>query len=158
MARLSVRSCPTAARSHSARMLLISLIGRLTIIVSHPSIYASQYTNLRVVSGFFFRLKASSGALSEVDRLYDLQTVLGTGSFGTVMKALNKAEGAWYAVKIIPASKLRKAITHGTLGSMSPENIPKSLKREIDIMQRLKHRHICQFKEVFYDTKEISTA
>ncbi len=91
-----------------------------------------------------------------MDKVYDLQHVLGRGSFGTVMKALHRDEGKWYAVKIIPTSKLRKAMTDPELDVVTPDTIPSPLKREIDIMQRLQHRNICQFKEVFYETSGIS--
>ncbi|TFK85051.1 Pkinase-domain-containing protein [Polyporus arcularius HHB13444] len=105
---------------------------------------------------FIFRHKACKTPAKGVDKVYDLQHVLGRGSFGTVMKALHRDEGKWYAVKIIPTSKLRKAMTDPELDVVTPDTIPSPLKREIDIMQRLQHRNICQFKEVFYETSGIS--
>ncbi|KAI0701131.1 kinase-like domain-containing protein [Cerioporus squamosus] len=105
---------------------------------------------------FIFRHKACKAPAEGLDKIYDLQHVLGRGSFGTVMKALHRDEGNWYAVKIIPATKLRKAMTDASVDVVTPDTIPSPLKREIDIMQRLKHRNICQFKEVFYETQGIS--
>ena len=107
-------------------------------------------------TGFIFRHKACRTPAGGLDKLYDLQHVLGRGSFGTVMKALHREEGNWYAVKIIPASKLRKAMTDTSMNAVTPDTIPSPLKREIDIMQRLQHKNICLFKEVFYENQGIS--
>ncbi|KAI0737333.1 kinase-like domain-containing protein, partial [Daedaleopsis nitida] len=105
---------------------------------------------------FIFRHKASRAPKTGIDSVYDLVHVLGRGSFGTVMKALHRQEGKWYAVKQIPTSKLRKTMTVASMREISPENTPTALKREIEIMQRLEHPNICQFKEVLYDAKNIS--
>ncbi|RPD52895.1 Pkinase-domain-containing protein [Lentinus tigrinus ALCF2SS1-7] len=105
---------------------------------------------------FIFRHRACKAPAGGLDKLYDLQHMLGRGSFGTVMKALHREEGNWYAVKIMPANKLRKAVSDPSADAVTPDTIPNILKREIDIMQRLEHKNICQFKEVFYESQGIS--
>lgn len=76
---------------------------------------------------------------------YDLTHELGKGSFATVMKAIERRTGEWFAVKIItdkhnrPGDQNRVAFT-----------------REIEIMKKLKHPNICELKEVFYQANGIS--
>ena len=107
-------------------------------------------------TGFIFRHRACRTMGEGLDRFYDLLSVLGTGFSGTVMKALQREEGNWYAVKIIPASKLRKAITESSVNAVTTHTIPSALKQIFDTIQRLQHQNICEFKEFFYETQEIS--
>lgn len=44
--------------------------------------------------------------IAELQRFYDLGEVLGKGSFGTVIKASQKASGANWAIKIINKSQV----------------------------------------------------
>ncbi|OSD06682.1 Pkinase-domain-containing protein [Trametes coccinea BRFM310] len=87
---------------------------------------------------------------------YDLHHELGKGSFATVMKALNKAEGTWYAVKMIHSNKLRKGLSHATLNGVQTSDKSNNFAREINILERLKHPNICQLKEVFFEPYSIN--
>ena len=84
-------------------------------------------------------------------KYYDLQHELGKGAFATVMKALHKEEGKWYAVKMIQNSKLRKGVN-----GEEKRNRSTKIAREINILERVRHRNICQMKEVFYEEYNIS--
>jgi len=55
-----------------------------------------------------------------------------------VRKAVSRATGEWYAVKMIQDSKRGKGVRNTALA------------REITIMERLKHPNICELKEVFF--------
>ena len=82
-----------------------------------------------------------------MDESYDIQHVLGRGSFATVVKALHRTEGQWYAVKIVQKSRLRKGIIDD--GQETREQ--RAVLREIDIMKRLHHEYICRYKDVFIE-------
>ncbi|KAH9485365.1 Serine/threonine-protein kinase cds1 [Psilocybe cubensis] len=80
---------------------------------------------------------------------YDLGIELGKGSFATVRKAIHRATGQWYAVKMISASK---AVRNNTQSSRNS-----NLAREISIMEKLEHPNICKLVEVFFqDDKSIN--
>ncbi|PFH44973.1 hypothetical protein AMATHDRAFT_164241 [Amanita thiersii Skay4041] len=85
---------------------------------------------------FIYRHTASGLPTSGLHAFYDIGTELGKGSFATVRKAVCRATGEWYAVKMIQDSKKIgvKTIT---------------FSREIAIMQKLKHPNICNLKEAF---------
>ena len=67
------------------------------------------------------------------------------------MKAVNRATGVWYAVKMIK-DKRPAAEQQGGIRSAA-------VVREISIMEKLKHPHICELKEVFTEegSSDIST-
>ncbi|CDO76220.1 hypothetical protein BN946_scf184894.g9 [Trametes cinnabarina] len=87
---------------------------------------------------------------------YDLHHELGKGSFATVMKALNKADGKWYAVKMIQGNKLRKGLSHASANGAQTNDKSNNFAREINILERLKHPNICQLKEVFFEADSIN--
>jgi serine/threonine/tyrosine protein kinase RAD53 len=76
---------------------------------------------------------------------YDITNELGKGSFATVMKAVERSTGEWYAIKIITEKPNRPI-----------ERDRSQFYREIDIMKKLKHSNICELKEVFYQDNGIS--
>ena len=79
---------------------------------------------------------------------YDLSTELGKGSFATVRKAMSRATGKWYAVKMIQGS--RNVRNHGHTRNST-------FAREIGVMEKLKHPNICELVEVFFqDNNDIS--
>ncbi|KAM5541354.1 hypothetical protein V8D89_004908 [Ganoderma adspersum] len=100
---------------------------------------------------FIFRKRRPGAAADSLDESYDIQHVLGSGSFATVVKALHRTEGQWYAVKIVQQNKLRQ----GILGERR-EFQQKALVREIDIMKRLHHPYICRYKDVFIEEDNVS--
>ena len=74
---------------------------------------------------------------------YELTEELGKGSFATVMKAMSKATGQWYACKMIHVKQL-KASASNRLSDPA-----QALMKEVQILERLHHKNICQLKEVF---------
>ena len=82
---------------------------------------------------------------------YDLSTELGKGSFATVRKAMSRATGKWYAVKMIQESKnVRNNGDHAHTRNST-------FAREIGVMEKLKHPNICELVEVFFqDNNDIS--
>jgi serine/threonine/tyrosine protein kinase RAD53 len=85
---------------------------------------------------------------------YDISTELGKGSFATVMKAVSRATGQWYAVKMIHKERIARTVENANQNNASRSA---QLSREINILEKLKHPNICQLKEVFYQDGDIST-
>ncbi|KAI0646002.1 Pkinase-domain-containing protein [Trametes meyenii] len=105
---------------------------------------------------FVYRHMASGPPSRGLHRHYDLMHELGKGSFATVMKALHKEEGKWYAVKMIQANKLRKGLSHASLNGEQNDDKSNNFAREINILERLQHPNICQLKEVFFESYSIN--
>ncbi|EJF58075.1 kinase-like protein [Dichomitus squalens LYAD-421 SS1] len=101
---------------------------------------------------FIFRKTRPGAPADTLDESYDIQHVLGRGSFATVVKALHRTEGQWYAVKIVQKSRLRKGIIDD--GQETREQ--RAVLREIDIMKRLHHEYICRYKDVFIEENSMS--
>lgn len=111
--------------------------------------------------GFVYRHLAAGPPVQGLYANYDLLGELGKGSFATVMKALSRESGKFYAVKIIQQNKLRAAATHapGDLANAandSRNNASQAFAREIAILEKLTHENICQLKEVFFEESTIS--
>lgn len=105
--------------------------------------------------GFVYRHTAAGPPTTGLYAHYDLSTELGKGSFATVMKAISRATGKWYAVKMIHDKSVRSpGEQHSGPGSRRT-----AFAREISIMENLKHPNICELKEVFYqeDNNDISS-
>lgn len=90
---------------------------------------------------------------------YDVTEELGKGSFATVMKAMSKETGHFYAVKMIQVNHVRTAPSVSEIdgsGARSKPDPAVALHKEVKILEQLKHPHICQLKEVFYEEHYIS--
>jgi serine/threonine/tyrosine protein kinase RAD53 len=90
--------------------------------------------------GFIYRHTAGGHPSEGLFAHYDLSTELGKGSFASVRKAVHRATGKWFAVKMIYPSK--------SVGQQQSRN--QTLIREISIMEKLDHRNICRLVEVFF--------
>ncbi|KAL1941949.1 hypothetical protein VTO73DRAFT_6479 [Trametes versicolor] len=107
---------------------------------------------------FIYLHMVPSPPVHGVHEFYDFDRELGKGTFATVHKALNKAEGRWYAVKVIHTHKLNlppgwsKELQHGP----PVDRAVKKLMAEILILERLNHRNICQLREVFAEPHRLS--
>ncbi|KAI0369625.1 kinase-like protein [Pilatotrama ljubarskyi] len=101
---------------------------------------------------YIYRHEAYRRPTHGLYRFYDLQDELGSGAFATVVKALHREDGNWYAVKMIDPKKLRadwiQAIAEG-----APLD---DITREISILQRLEHRNVCRLKEFFVEGNSLS--
>ncbi|KAI0665871.1 kinase-like domain-containing protein [Trametes maxima] len=104
---------------------------------------------------FVYRHKGYGEPITGLHKHYDLLHELGKGSYASVMKALHREDGLWYAVKIIQENKLpaewRAAMAHG---HPTTEESRRFL-REITILKRLDHKNICKLKEVFVESFSI---
>ncbi|KAJ2918044.1 hypothetical protein MD484_g2375, partial [Candolleomyces efflorescens] len=94
---------------------------------------------------FIYRHLAGGPPTTGLYAFYDIGTELGKGSFATVMKAVNRETGVWYAVKMI------KDKTAGRGGEQQGQIRNTAIAREIAIMEKLKHPNICELKEVFLE-------
>lgn len=103
--------------------------------LSHPSGGSNPFR-----TGFIYRHTAGGQTTEGLFAQYDLGIELGKGSFATVRKAVHKATGKWYAMKMIYPSK--------SVGQQESRN--QNLIREISIMEKLDHHNICKLVEVFF--------
>ncbi|RDB16782.1 putative serine/threonine-protein kinase fhkC [Hypsizygus marmoreus] len=103
---------------------------------------------------FIYRHAAGRRPTTGLYAHYDVSEVLGKGSFATVMKAVSRATGQWYAVKMIQDHKTVRSPGDQQQGYHSRNQ---TFAREISIMEKLRHRNICELKEVFFqeDTNDI---
>eukprot|EP01039_Chlorochromonas_danica_P009194 gene9194-10154_t len=86
-------------------------------------------------------LTVMSNARDDFNSRYELIREVGKGGFSTVFLCRHRATGLNYAVKIIDLRPLR----------LRERFNPIRLKREVDIMRRLRHPNIIQFVEVYED-------
>ncbi|OJT11420.1 hypothetical protein TRAPUB_12064 [Trametes pubescens] len=106
---------------------------------------------------FIYRHTPFNTPAEGVHKDYDMLHELGKGAFATVMKALNRAEGQWYAVKIVHVRKLklREGWEKALEGGLPTDPDARTMLREIKILEKLKHRNVCQLKEVFLESHSI---
>lgn len=96
---------------------------------------------------FIYRHMARGPPTSGFYASYDITQELGKGSFAVVMKAVCRATGKLYAVKMIQESR---HVRHP--GENQNQNSRRCLfEREISILENLDHPNICKLKEVFYE-------
>ena len=91
------------------------------------------------------------GLKGGIDDLYDVHYAIGEGAYATVVKALQRREIRWYAVKRFRAEKLRQMKDRG-----EDAHTMNHLQKEIQVLQRLEHPNICKLKEAFYEGDSIS--
>jgi hypothetical protein len=90
--------------------------------------------------------------LTGIHAHYDMAHELGRGTFATVMKAMARDTGEWWAVKIIHAQKLRGNNNNehgGEQNNQSNSNQLANLAREVGILETLNHPNICRLRETF---------
>ncbi|KAH7888959.1 kinase-like domain-containing protein [Phlebopus sp. FC_14] len=105
---------------------------------------------------FIYRHRAGGPPKKGVHAFYDISHELGKGSFATVMKAISRATGQWFAIKMIQESKIRRQPDNKTKdGEKDEKEKETSLVREISILEGLDHPNICKLKEVFRDGDNI---
>lgn len=131
----------------------------ITVSLRFPSSGFSAFP-LTSYPGFVFRLLAAGPPAAGLYAHYHLSEELGRGSFATVMKAMNRENGQWYAVKMIQASKLKAAAarreSRDNDGLRGDQQTLQGYEREINILEKLRHPNICQLREVFYEEHTIS--
>ncbi|KAG2154460.1 kinase-like domain-containing protein [Suillus bovinus] len=96
---------------------------------------------------FIYRHTAAGSPRGGLHAQYDISHEIGKGSFATVMKAVSRATGQWYAIKVIQDHKVKRATANSNETAFA---------REISILERLHHRNICQMKEAFFEDNSIN--
>ncbi len=107
--------------------------------------------------GFIFRHLAGGGPNTGLYAHYELTEELGKGSFATVMKAMSKSTGQWYACKMIHVKQVRASVRVDGNGAKERIDPYAAVHKEVQILGQLRHPNICQLKEVFSDETYIST-
>ena len=109
-------------------------------------------------SGFMFRKRVTKESpVDSIRRFYDVECVLGSGAFGTVMKALHIEEHKWYAIKSFPGARAQELLGSGSRRPSRQRQTEimqsawKHLEREMEVLKKLRHRNICQLKETFME-------
>ncbi len=82
--------------------------------------------------------------------IYEIQNSLGTGGFGEVKKARHHQENKVYAIKFIREDQMKTRVVDEP-PTASQEHRRKYLTDEIEIMKRLHHPNIVDFKEALED-------
>lgn len=114
-------------------------------------------SNAHSTIGYIYRHLAAGPPQEGLYAHYELVEQLGKGSFATVMKALHKETGRWYAVKMIQRRSLRRS-TNNAQGLFQSITTDSALTREAKIMEKLVHPNICQLKEIYWDETYISAS
>ncbi|KAG1739300.1 kinase-like domain-containing protein [Suillus lakei] len=96
---------------------------------------------------FIYRHTAAGPPQGGLHAQYDISHEIGKGSFATVMKAVSRATGQWYAIKVIQDHKVKRATANSNETAFA---------REISILERLHHPNICQMKEAFFEDNSIN--
>jgi len=71
---------------------------------------------------------------------------IGSGSFGTVCRAIRKSDNQEVAIKIVNKNKLN---------SKPGSNLMKYLEREVNILKSIKHKNIIQLHDVYEDSTNV---
>ena len=71
-------------------------------------------------------------------QFYDIDADIGSGSFATVKRAIHRASGTWYAVKIIQRKHRQ-------------DSQNEAFARETTVMEQLKHPNIVMMKDTFFE-------
>lgn len=71
------------------------------------------------------------------------------------MKAISRATGQWYAIKMIQESRIRRVGAQEHSRNTDKEQKDSAFIREISILETLDHVNICQLKEVFREGDNI---
>jgi len=77
---------------------------------------------------------------------YVMSSNIGSGSFGTVCKAIRKNDNHEVAIKIVSKEKLN---------SKPGSNLMKYLEREVNILKSIKHKNIMQLYDVYEDSTNV---
>ncbi|KAM5541349.1 hypothetical protein V8D89_004903, partial [Ganoderma adspersum] len=117
-----------------------------------------ECTNPKQDYRFMFRHRATKESPADsIRRFYDVECVLGSGAFGTVLKALHIEEHKWYAIKSFPGARAQEPLGGGSRRPSRERRTEimqsawKHLEREVEVLKKLRHRNICQLKETFME-------
>ncbi|PIL30315.1 transporter [Ganoderma sinense ZZ0214-1] len=89
------------------------------------------------------------GMYTGVDGRYDLLSILGQGSFGTVAQAVDRLSWRRFAVKMIRTGVV--CVEPNGQRSTYGERV----QREVEILRRLLHPHVCKLVHSFFEEKRL---
>ena len=73
---------------------------------------------------------------------FDVKGVLGRGGFGSVIKARNKIDGSFYAMKVVQLPR-------------ASQNAIQSMREEVKLLSQLKHNNIVRYNSVWIEAQTI---
>ncbi|XP_069460676.1 death-associated protein kinase 2-like isoform X2 [Ambystoma mexicanum] len=106
-------------------------------MIGDDNVFSPDSTLGRVMSTF---------KLENVEDLYELMEVLGSGHFGVVKKCREKSSGTLYAAKFIKTRKCK-----GSRRGLDREQV----EREVFILQQLEHPNIMRLYDLFASKAEV---
>ncbi|XP_031243667.1 serine/threonine-protein kinase 33 isoform X2 [Mastomys coucha] len=93
-----------------------------------------QRSRSNVTEGKIPHIRMDNGA--DIEEFYTFGRILGQGSFGMVIEAIDKETGAKWAIKKVNKDKAGSSAV-------------KLLEREVNILKTVKHQHIIHLEQVF---------
>lgn len=93
-----------------------------------------QWSRSNVAEGKVPHIRMDNG--SDIEEFYTFGRILGQGSFGMVIEAIDKETGAKWAIKKVNKEKAGSSAV-------------KLLEREVNILKTVKHQHIIHLEQVF---------
>ncbi|XP_028623948.1 serine/threonine-protein kinase 33 [Grammomys surdaster] len=93
-----------------------------------------QWSRSNVTEGKVPHIRMDNG--SDIEEFYTFGRILGQGSFGMVIEAIDKETGAKWAIKKVNKEKAGSSAV-------------KLLEREVNILKTVKHQHIIHLEQVF---------
>ena len=89
---------------------------------------------------------------------YEIKTLLGEGTSGSVYHGINKETGKDWAVKIIPIKNLNLLTNlqqNNNKGNKNIKILENELTKEAEMLRSLRHTNIIHLEDIFSDTKRL---
>ncbi|XP_034377474.1 serine/threonine-protein kinase 33 [Arvicanthis niloticus] len=118
-------------RNSSRESSLKDLSTRTSNVERKPQ---QQWSRSNVTEGKVPHIRMDNG--SDIEGFYTFGKILGQGSFGMVIEAIDKETGAKWAIKKVNKEKAGSSAV-------------KLLEREVNILKTVKHQHIIHLEQVF---------
>ncbi|EIW83743.1 kinase-like protein [Coniophora puteana RWD-64-598 SS2] len=126
--------------------------GSEVVFGRHPTLPEVPELNYR----YIYRHTAIPAPPGSLRTSYDIGYEIGRGSFSTVWSGISRSTGKWYAIKFIDTPKeVVDACAEDSESRDESRAKVVNYVREVGILEKLRHKNICQLEEVFYSEWKI---